>query len=68
MIPQGTDIWLKATVVFVAVDFILSLPSWALGLVLVLTLAASHGLRKLRQKEPQGEEPPSSPAEGSDVR
>jgi hypothetical protein len=65
---QGTDIWLKAGVAFVAVDFILSLPSWALGLVLVLAAAAKFAVQRLQEKERENEDPASPPRDGSDAR
>lgn len=51
MTPQGADVWVKAGIAFVAVDFILSLPSWALGLMLILALVARYGVERLRAKD-----------------
>jgi hypothetical protein len=61
-----SDFWVKAAVLIVAVDVLLSLPSWALGVVLALALGLKYAADRIRQLEHHPEPPPSATAEHSD--
>lgn len=45
MIPDGSDLWLKTAFGLAAVLFLTSLPTWALGVILVLGLLAKAAVR-----------------------
>ena len=60
MNAQGTDLWVKSCIGLVAVTFVLSLPTWALGLILVLGLAVKTAVSYLREPEPPSEQSTSS--------
>lgn len=47
MLPRGSGVWAKGAVAVVFVDFILSLPSWAVGVILVVALAGSYAFQRL---------------------
>ena len=57
MNAQGKDLRVKCGVAFVAVTFILSLPTWALGVILAVGFAAKVGIAHLRELERQDETP-----------
>ncbi len=66
MISQRSDFWVKAAVFIVAVDFILSLPNWALGVILILALGLKYAADRIRQQEHHTEPSPSATAERGD--
>lgn len=68
MTPKGDDLGIKAGVALVAVDFILSLPNWALGIILILALALKFAIDWVRQNPPDSEHPPSPPTERNEPR
>lgn len=51
MIPQGTDLWLKTALLITAVLLLASLPTWAMGVVFVIGLAAKRVADYLRDQE-----------------
>ena len=51
MMPDSTDLWVKATFGLAAVLFLTSLPTWALGVILVLGLLVKTAVRHLRDQE-----------------
>lgn len=53
MTPQGTDLWLKTAFGFIAIVFVLQLPTWALGLLLALGFIAKAGINLLREPGPE---------------
>lgn len=66
MTLQGSSLWVKAGLALVAADFVLSLPKWALGVILILALALKYATDRMRQRERDSEHPPSPQADRSD--
>jgi hypothetical protein len=66
MIPHGADLWLKTGFGLVAVLFLTSLPTWALGVVLAVGLAAKFAISYLRDQERQVDERVSARDRGDD--
>ena len=60
MIPQGTDLWLKTGFGLAAVLFLTSLPTWALGVILLLGLMAKAAVRYIRDQERERDAPTAS--------
>ncbi len=51
MIFQGSDLWLKTAIGLAAVLFLTSLPTWALGVILVVAFGAKAAVGYLRDQE-----------------
>ena len=68
MIPTGSDLWLKAAFGLAAVLFLTSLPTWALGVILVFGLLAKGAVRYVRDQEPERKAPITSSDERRDAR
>jgi hypothetical protein len=65
MNAQGTDLWVKSAIALVAVTFVLSLPTWALGVVLAVALVAKLGIKHLHEQDTADDSPrASSPGRG----
>lgn len=68
MTPNGDDLWLKVGIGFVAVLFMVSLPTWALGVILAVGLATRAGIRHLRDQETESGHAQRSPARTDEDR
>jgi hypothetical protein len=66
MISHRSEFWVKAAVFIIAVDFILSLPNWAVGIILILALGLKYAADRIRQQEHHTQPSPSATTQRSD--
>ena len=67
MISHGTDFWLKAAFGLAAVLFLTSLPTWALGVIVVLGVAGKVAIGHLPEGDRRSENLPPSAEERDDA-
>jgi hypothetical protein len=63
MTAKDNDLFVKAALALAALEFTLSLPSWALGIILTLAAGIKYTADRHRQTERHNEPPPSSPSD-----
>jgi hypothetical protein len=64
MTPQKTDFSLRLGFGLVALLFVISLPTWALGIILAVGLVGKVAVRHLRERQGPEAESPTKPDRG----